>query len=488
LAAAAAKLVNRPVKLVMTREQMYGTIGYRARTIQKLALGAKTDGTLTAIKHDGINETSQLDEFTEYVGVMTRMIYSCPNLSSTHKVVRLDIGSPTFMRAPGESPGSFALECGLDELAYKLKLDPVQLRLKNYAEMDEESGLPWSSKALRECYAAASEKFGWSKRPAEPRSLTRGNKLVGWGMATATYPVMGQTAKAKARLKADGSLIVQSGSQDIGTGTYTIMTQIAGDKLSLPIEKIKFELGDTDLPATPVSGGSMTAASVGSAVELASLALLSKVKDLCVADKSSPLSGMTADQIEPNNGRLVSMGDRSLSDSYVDILKRNGLKNLEADATANFERHSKQYGMHSFGAQFAEVEIDKDLGTIHVSRFVGAFGAGKILNAKTARSQFIGGITYGIGMALTEEALWDDKFGRVMNADLAEYHVPVNADIHDIEVIMIDEVDPHINPIGVKGIGEIGIVGVAAAIGNAVYHATGVRVRELPITLDKVLV
>ncbi|MBR8839993.1 MAG: xanthine dehydrogenase family protein molybdopterin-binding subunit [Stigonema ocellatum SAG 48.90 = DSM 106950] len=487
LAAMAAQKVNRPVKLVLGRIQMYGPVGFRPETIQQVSLGATRDGKLTALRHTGISQTSTFDEFIEPVAKTARMIYACPHIETSHRLVRLDIGTPTYMRAPGEASGSFALESAMDELAYALKIDPIELRLRNYAEVDPDKKLPWSSKSLRECYRVGAERFGWSKRNPKPGSMREGNYLIGWGMATATYPTNRSPASAIAQIMADGTAVVRSGSQDIGTGTYTVMTQVAADALGLPVEKVRFELGDTQMPETPVSGGSQTAASVGSSVHLAGNEARSKVLQLAIADRASPLYGANAEDVIAEDGNLFLKSKSSQSETYAGILARHGLKMIEARADAKPGEEKEKYSMHSFGAQFAEVRVNPDSGEVRVRRWVGSFGVGRILNAKTARSQLMGGIVYGIGMALMEHTVMDPNRGRIVNADLAEYHVPVNADVPMIDVLFVDENDPHVNPLGVKGIGEIGITGAAAAIANAVYHATGKRIRDLPITLDKLI-
>jgi xanthine dehydrogenase YagR molybdenum-binding subunit len=487
LTAMAARQVGRPVKLVLSRPQMFGPVGFRGETHQRVKLGARRDGRLSLVEHHGIVQTSHFDEFVEPVGLSTRMLYACPNILTSHRAVRLHTGTPSYTRAPGEASGMFALESAMDELAYELKVDPIDLRLRNYAEVEPESGKPWSSKSLRECYRVGAERFGWSRRTAEPRSMRDGHTLIGYGMATATYPTNRSPASAIARLNADGTAVFQSGSQDIGTGTYTVMTQIAADALGLPPEQIQFQLGDTQLPPTPTSGGSQTAASVGSAVLLAGQALRGKLIQLAIADRASPLYGTNEAEIVASNGRLMLRTDSQRGEAFVTLLGRHNLPQLEARVDAAPGPEKEQYAMHSFGAHFAEVRVDPDLGVIRVSRFVGVFGAGRILNAKTARNQFMGGITWGISMALMEDTLMDPRYGRVVNADLAEYHVPVHADIPPLDITFLDEVDPYVNPVGIKGIGEIGIVGVPAAIANAVYHATGKRIRQLPITLDKLL-
>ncbi len=487
LAAMAARQVNRPVKLVLGRIQMYGPVGFRPETIQQVSLGATREGKLTALRHSGTSQTSTFDEFIEPVAKTARMIYACPNIETSHRLVRLNEGTPTFMRAPGEASGSFALESAMDELAYALNIDPIELRLRNYAEVDPDKGLPWSSKSLRQCYKLGASRFGWQKRNPKPRSMRDGNYLVGWGMATATYPTNRSPASAIAQIMADGTAVVRTGSQDIGTGTYTVMTQVAAEALGIPVNKIRIELGDTTLPQTPVSGGSQTAASVGSSVHLAGTEARSKLMQLALADQKSPLYGSNAEEIIAQDGSFFLKNKSSATETYGEILARHGLKMIEARADAKPGEEKEKYSMHSFGAQFAEVRVEPDLGEVRVTRWVGAYGVGRLLNAKTANSQLVGGIVYGIGMALMEHTVIDPHRGRIVNADLAEYHVPVNADVPAIEVLFVDEHDPYVNPLGVKGIGEIGITGTAAAIANAVYHATGKRIRDLPITLDKLL-
>ena len=487
ISALAAKQVGRPVKLVLERRQMYGPVGYRPRTEQHLQLGAAQNGTLTATSHNVHTQTSTFDEFVEPSAAVTRILYAVPNEETSHRLVRLNYGTPTFMRAPGESTGTFALESAMDELASELNMDPIALRLQNYAEKDPDSGKPWSSKSLRACYTAASEKFGWDKRTAAPGSMkTPDGKLIGWGMATATYPTRRSPASASAKLLPDGTAYVQAGTQDLGTGTYTVMTQAAADALGLPPEKVLFELGDTLMPQTPVSGGSQTAASTGSAVHEAAGAAKAKAVALAVADPASPLFGLKLEDVSVTNGQMFSAADVTKGETYAALIARQKLPSIDAETQAKPGAAKDEYAMHSFGAVFADVQVDPDFGEVRVQRIVGAYGAGNILNAKTGRSQLLGGIVFGIGMALSEETVPDLRTGRIMNADLGEYLVPVNADVPEIDVTFVPETDYHINPLGVKGIGEIGITGVVAAIANAVYHATGRRVRELPVTLDKV--
>lgn len=487
LCAMAAREVGRPVRLVLSRANNYGPVGFRPATIQNVTIGSDKNGKFTVIRHSGINQSAHVDDFTEPTGSTTNFLYSCANVETTQRLLRLDNGKPTFMRAPGESTGSFALESAVDELAYKLNIDPIELRMKNYAEKDESRNVPYSSKALAECYKQGAERFGWSRRNQAPRSMRDGNVLIGWGMASATYPVHRMQSSARATILENGSALIQAGSQDIGTGTYTVMTQIASNALSLPMKRVQFESGDTKLPATAVSGGSTTVSSTGSAIKLACDDVLDKLTDLCLKDSGSPLYGLLKEKVVCRDGGLCSVEDENKKESFAQILSRSKLKSIEGFAKNDPEEESKNYSMHSFGAHFAEVRIDPELGSIRVSRFVTAIGAGQIINAKTARSQLNGGVIAGIGMVLLEETLMDKEHGRVLNADLGEYHVPVHADIPVIDAFFVNEVDHIINPVGAKGIGEISIVGVAAAVANAVYHATGVRVRDLPITLDKVL-
>jgi len=485
LCALAARTVGRPVRLSLTRQQMFSLVGYRPHTIQKIALGAAKDGKLSATRHDVVSETSQFDEFSEPSAVVTRMLYACPNVATSHRLVRLDVPTPTFMRAPGEASGTFALEVAMDELAYALELDPLELRLRNYAERDGDEDKPWSSKTLRECYAQAAQKFGWSKRKLAPGSHKDGRLLIGWGMATATYPANQQGSSAVARLKRDGSVLVQAGTQDIGTGTYTIMAQIAADALGLPLERVRFELGDTSMPETPISGGSMTAASTGSAVKLAALDL--KQKLLASAGENPAFKGHKPEDLSLEDGALKLRSNPQKRITLQELMSGGNDAELRGHAKTEAKAERKSYSCHSFGAHFVEVSVDQDLRQVRVRRCVSAFAAGKILNAKTARSQFMGGMVWGIGFALHEHTVRDGRSGRIVTRDLADYHVPVHADIPDLTVIMVDEKDEHVNEIGAKGIGEIGITGMAAAVTNAVFHATGKRVRDLPITLDKLL-
>ncbi len=463
LAAMAAKLAGRPVRLELTRRQLFHSIGFRPRTVQRVALGAREDGRLTALIQEAVGHTSVYEDYAETTVEPASMLYSCPNLRTAYRLAPMNINSPCPMRAPGVSTGVLALEMAMDELAEAAGIDPLELRLRNYAERDEHKDLPWSSKSLRDCYRVAAERFGWSRRSAAPGSMRDGRELVGWGMATAVYPTHRAPASASVVIRDDGTAVVRSAASDMGPGTYTAMTQVAAEALDLPVERVRFELGDTDLPKAPVHGGSITMASVGSAVQAACVAARARMRALS------------------NAAEEVRGAD------YAGILRRHALPQVDVQADAAPGAEQKQFSMYAFGAVFAEVRVDPELGTVRVPRLVGAYGSGRIVNPKTARSQCIGGMVLGVGMALTEQSEWDDRFGKVMNANLAEYLVPVNADVPHLDVTFVDEHDPHVNPLGVKGLAEIAAVGVTPAIANAVHHATGVRFRSLPITPDKVL-
>ncbi len=504
LTAVAAKVAGRPVRLSLTRRQMFSSNGHRPQTRQANVLAAANDGKLVALQHQAHAHTSRNDEFMEPTGAPASLLYSCANVDVGHRLVRLNTGSPTYMRAPGESSGSFGLETAMDELAVAAAIDPIELRLRNYAEIDESSGHRWSSKSLRECYARGAELFGWSRRDPRPRSMREGRWAIGMGMATAAYPANFRPASAKALMYADGHIEIRCGTQDLGTGTYTILTQIAAEELKVDPSKVRVMLGDSRLPNAPTSGGSCSATSAGSAVQAAARALRMRVTQYASGDEASPLWNVKVSDIDGRDGWLFSKQDPSKAVAYTEILARYGKSVVEQEAGAKpgIERETSAEGgsegaekkssdsarsMHGFGAQFCELRVDADLGTIRVVRWVGAFALGKQLNVKTLRSQLQGGVVWGIGMALQEESLIDPRHGRFVNTNLAEYHVPVNADVPPIEIALIDEQDSLVSPLGAKGAGEIGITGAAAAIGNAVYHATGKRVRELPITLDKLL-
>ena len=521
LTAMAAKLVNRPVKLVLDRQQMFTTAGRRTATIQKISLGADSTGKLSAVKHASISETSFVDEFVETSGLATSMLYSTPNLDVSHSLVRLNKGTPCPMRAPGEAPGTYAIEVAMDELAHQLKMDPVQLRLVNYAETEEQKKKQFSSKNLRECYERGVTAIGWDQRKAEPRSIKQGNYLVGYGMATATYPANRSASAAKAILFADGHAEIECATQDIGTGTYTVMTQIAAEAFGLPVDKVKVKLGDSSYPKGANSGGSQVTASVGPAIRSAALGAVSKLIKMAIADPHSPLNTKDEEDIIADNGRIFLKDHPDKGESYTQIINRQGLQKVEANAKTDVSTRQQQeanpaaggspeaetaaeskanpavqedekvnrkpYAFHSFGAHFVKVSVDEYLGKVKVDKAVAVMDIGKVMNLKTAKNQIMGAMVFGIGMALMEETAYDPNNGRVVTKDLAQYLVPVNADMPEFEVQFIDKPDLLISPIGARGIGEIGITGITAAINNAIYNATGKRVRNLPVTPDKLI-
>ncbi|HEX8748778.1 MAG TPA: xanthine dehydrogenase family protein molybdopterin-binding subunit, partial [Pyrinomonadaceae bacterium] len=456
-------------------------------TIQKIALGAERTGKLTAMIHTAVHNTSSFEEFSDNTTGFTRQVYACPNLLAPTMITATDLPTPTWMRAPGAVSGMFALECAMDELAYALKIDPLELRLINYAEVDPESGRPWSSKALRECYRLGAEKFGWKQRKMEPRSMRDGRLLVGWGTATGVWGAFQRPAIARITLSAEGTAHVTSATSDIGPGTYTVMTMIAAEYLGLQIERVKFELGDTNFPRAPAQGGSQTTSSVGSAVYGAALAIGAKLLALANQDANSPLKSAAAADVEMMDGRLRLKSDPSRFVSIPEIMRRNSLSEITETFESKPSPERQKYATMAHGAQFVEVKVDPDLGIIRVTRAIEVTACGKIINPKASHSQEIGGVVWGIGMALQEATEIDHRFGRIMNPNLQHYHVPVNADIHEVETMFVEEEDTVVNPLGVKGMGELGMVGIPAAIANAVFHATGRRIRELPITPDKLL-
>ncbi len=487
LAALAAREVRRPVKLHYTRRQMFTGHGYRPFTWQKVSLGAESNGKLTAIIHEAVNNTSTFEDYADNTTNFTRTIYDCPNIDTPGKVVKTDLPTPFAMRAPGAVSGMFALESALDELAHKLKIDPMEIRLINYSEKDPESGKPWSSKALRECYKVASEKFGWSRRNPEPRSMRDGRWLVGWGMATGTWGAFQMGATVRLVLKADGTAHVSSATSDIGPGTYTVITMIAAEFLGLPAEKVKFELGDTKFPKSPAQGGSWTTASVGSAVQLAARNIGGKLIEMANKEANSPFQNAKPTDVEMLDGKLRLKNNPAQTVDINDLMRRNNMNEIVEVYESRPSAERRKYAMQAHGAQFVEVKVDEALGIIKVTRIIEATACGKIMNPKAAHSQEMGGVVWGIGMALHENTEVDHRYGRIMTSDLASYHVPSNADVHLIETTFVEEDDKIVNELGVKGMGELGMVGIPAAIANAVFHATGKRVRDLPITPDKLL-
>jgi xanthine dehydrogenase YagR molybdenum-binding subunit len=487
LAALAARQLRRPIKVVLTRAQMYTIPGYRPCAVQTLRLGATRQGELVAVQHDATAETSAYEEYSENVVNATRYLYACPNVRTRYRLAALNVNTPTPMRGPGEATGVYALECALDELAVALELDPIALRLRNHADVDPQSGRPWSSKSLRQCYEKAAARFGWERRDPQPRSMRDGRTLIGFGMASATWPTHRRPASARVRILANGTAVVECSTSDIGPGTYTVMTQIAADALGLPVDRVRFDLGDSAMPPAPPQGGSMTVASVGSAVHEAATGARNKVVRLASRDERSPLYGATADLVRADGGFLSWKDDASRGESYADILGRQRQAAVEVTHESKPGDEMRRFSTHAFGAHFVEVRVDRELSTVRVARVVSGFAAGKIINPRTARSQAVGGIVGGIGMALLEQTHRDPRNGRVVNANLADYHIPVHADIPDLDAFFIEEEDPHVNRLGTKGLAELALVGVAAAVANAVYHATGRGVRGLPITPDTLL-
>ncbi|MFC7398213.1 xanthine dehydrogenase family protein molybdopterin-binding subunit [Chelatococcus sp. GCM10030263] len=487
LAAIAARQVGRPVKLVLTRKQMFFTTGHRPRTRQRIALGAMRDGKLTSAIHEGEGETSRYEEFMEALTTATGYMYACPNVRTRYRLKPLDTGTPNHMRGPGEASGVFALECAIDELSYALGIDPIALRRRNEPEIDEAEGKPFSSRSLTECYERAGAHFGWQQRDPKPRSMRDGRLLIGMGAASATYPAFQAASSARVRLLADGTAEVEVAASDMGPGTYTSMTQIAAETLGMPMEQVRFRLGRSDYPPAPAHGGSWTMASVGSAIRAACLAVQEEAAKRAIADQRSPVFGASSDGVEWAGGRLRRRGDDAPGQPYRDIMASTGGP-IEADASAERDAAvAGRYSMHSFGAVLVEVAVDPDVGTIRVRRAVGAYGIGRVINPRLATSQCIGGMIGGIGMALMERTALDPRDGRPVNAHMADYLVPVNLDIPQLEAHFVDEVDPHVNPLGVKGLGEIALVGMAPAIANAVFHATGKRIRSLPIRIEDML-
>ncbi|WP_456622262.1 MULTISPECIES: xanthine dehydrogenase family protein molybdopterin-binding subunit [unclassified Bradyrhizobium] len=485
LATLGALALKRSVRVVLTRQQMYG-LGYRPATIERIGLGAKSDGTLDAVTHEATAITSRYEDFSRNDAGWADQLYRSPNTRLAHKLVRLDVSTPCDMRAPGAASGVCALECAMDELAVALKLDPVELRLKCYSDRDQSEDLPYTSKQLRECYARGAEAFGWSRRNPAPRSMRDGKELVGWGMATGVWEALQMPVAVRIVLTSNGHAEVSCAASDIGTGTYTIVAQVAADALGLPIENIDVKLADSALPQAPVEGGSWMAASAAHAVLGAADDIRQELARLAKAMPASPLGGVDAPDVILVDGTIARAADKARAVSIADAMRHGKLERIEKEKLNHFSE-DKSHARNTHSAVFAEVKVDEELGVIRVARVVSAVAAGRIINTKTGRSQIMGGVVWGIGMALHEETVMDHRFGRIMNANIAEYHIPVNADIHDIDVIFVDEPDDRINKLGVKGIGEIGIVGVPAAIANAVYHATGKRIRRFPITLDKLL-
>jgi len=489
LAVLAAKMTGRPVKLVLRRDQLYGPFGHRPPTRQRVRLGVARDGALTAIDHHVRTASSTYDDFFEPAANVSHALYASPAIATTYEAVRNDVGTPTFMRAPGEAPGSIALESAIDEAAAACGMDPLAFRLRNYAEVEPISGRPFSSKALRDCYAQAAERFGWAGRPLAPRQMRdEAGFLVGWGVGTALFPALMFQARARAIIKSDGTGIVETGAHDMGQGAWTALAQIAADGLALDIDQVVFNAGNSDLPDAGIAGGSAHTATAGSAIHNAGADVIAKLADLAMGDRQSPLYGAGNQGVVARNGRLHRRDDEGRSERYADILVRAGLSQVEGSGSVAADPAApSNWAMYAHGAVFAEVKVDPDLGQVRATRLVGAFAAGRVINPRLVRSQYYGGMIWGASFALNEQAIVDGRSGRVMNADLAEYHVPVNADVVSLEALLVHEDDPHVNALGIKGVGEIAITGTAGAIANAVWHATGIRVRRFPIRIEDLL-
>lgn len=482
-----AKMVNKPVKLVLTREQMFFLVGYRPYTKQKIGIGADKDGKFIGITHEADGITSMYEEFTEGTVNVSRILYQCPNVTTRYKLYPLNLSTPTWMRGPGEATGCFALESAIDELSYLLNMDPLELRLKNYAETDPERNRPYSSKFLKEAYQLGADKIGWKNRNPKPANTKLGEWQVGYGMSSGLFNAGRGNAKAIARLFADGTLLVQTAISDSGPGTQTSMTRIAADLMGLPVSKVTIEYGDSSLPPGPTQGGSTTTSTLGSAVFGVCATLQNKIVELLKTDSLINNANLKLDDVSFESGAVSLKADSTKRRSYTEILSNAKLNQLEAADDSKASEQMRNYSAYSYSVHFVKVLVHPTTGVIKIDKVVTAADGGKIISPKTAKSQMTGGVVGGIGMALMEEAVIDNRFGKYINNNFADYHIPVQADVPDIDVVFVDKPDPILNPIGAKGIGEVAIIGFAAAVANAVYHATGKRVRDLPITLDKIL-
>lgn len=484
-----ARKVGKPLKLMLTRNQMFINVGYRPQAIQTIKLGASKDGKLTGITHEAIAMTSSYQEFTEGIVNGSRSLYACPNVNTSYKVYPLDMSQPTWMRGPGETTGAYALECAMDEMAYALGLDPIEFRLRNYAETDLERNKPYSSKFLREAYQLGTEKIKWQERNPVPRSIKEGDWLIGYGTGSGIFSAWRGDAKVTAKLLPDGSLVLQSGVTDMGPGTATAMTQLASETLGLSAKSIKFELGDTNLPPGPLQGGSGTTSTLGTAVNNVCISLKKKLTELVkdnAAFHTEVVHNVKVEDLLFEDGYMILASDRSKKISYADAIKNAGLKQIEI-AEESKANPMANHAAFSYAVHFVKVKVHAITGVVKVSRVVSAVDAGKIINEKTAESQIVGAVVGGISMSLMEEGVIDHRYGRWVNNNFGDYHVAVNADVPPVEVLFVNKPDPVLNPMGSKGMGEVGIVGFAAAVANAVFNATGKRVRELPITTDKLI-
>lgn len=515
LAIAAAKMVNRPVKMALMRQQMFAGVGHRGECDMHMQIGTSPTGAIQTLSQKTLTQSHAAQPaFFEPSGLTSRLLYDAPSLEMVHEVAKTNISPPIFMRAPGESPGMWALESAMDEMAYELGLDPMQFRLMNHADKNPQTQLPWSSKHLKQCYERGAALIGWKNRELKPRQLQRGRYLIGFGMATATYPGYRQPAAARVRLYPDGRAIAASSGCDIGTGAYTVFRQVAAEALGLPLHRVVFELGDSNLPFAPVAGGSQLTASVAPAVHEACKMALRELAKLAVADPKSPLYKSKVADIAFRDGKAILKGNAAKGEPLSSIVKRTGKPYYEACVraetmmsvkgneglkqkqkppctlampTSEQDSDAEKYAFQSFGAHFCKLRVDEELGVVRLLDWASVMDVGRVLNPKTARSQILGGIGMGIGMGLTEETAYDPRNGRPVVRNIADYHIAANADVPEIQVEFIGIPDPHINALGARGIGEIGITGVAPAIGNAIFNATGKRLRDLPLTPEKLM-
>jgi xanthine dehydrogenase YagR molybdenum-binding subunit len=484
----AAKKVGRPLKLVLHREQMFTNVGYRPKTLQKIGLGATADGKLIGLTHEATANTSPYEEFTEATVNASRFLYSCANVTTRYKLVPLNVCTPIWMRGPGEATGCFALESAIDELAYALNVDPIEFRVRNHSDKDEEKDLPWSSKYLKECYEMGAESIGWSERKLQSRSLKDGDWFIGYGMGTGAFGAFRRPCSVKAILKPDGNLVLQCSVNDMGPGTATMMTAIASESMGIAPENITIEMGSTGLPPGPMQGGSAVTSTVGSGVHDVCNALKDKIAELAAKNNtvfSNNQTRITANDLAFSANEISLKKDGAAKLSYDELLKRNTLQSLEV--TKESKGPEQPYSSYSFSVHFVKLRVHMSTGKVKIDHVVSCADAGTIISLKTSESQMIGGAVGGIGMALMEDLFIDDRFGRPINNNLADYHVPVNADIPRVDVRFVNKKDPYTNPMGSKGLGEIALVGVAPAIANAVFNAIGKRIRSLPITADKII-
>ena len=490
LAAGVAREVGAPVKLVVTRQSMFETVGHRPRTQQHFRLGASRDGKLVSLHHEYLNDTSILDDYKEDCGESTPFLYSVPNLRVASALTRRNIGTPTAMRGPGAVPGLFAMESAMDELAIALKMDPIELRRRNEPKLDESTKLPFSSRHLLECMQVGAEKFGWARRNPQVGAMKRDGLTVGWGMAACSWGAMRSDAQASVEIRGDGTATVTTATQDIGTGTYTVLALVTSEATGIPLDRIDVRLGDTMLPAGPISGGSWVTASVIPAVSSAARAAVNALLTMSTSGQNAPFKGAKPVDLQLANGRVSRKSDPSSGVSLGDVLARANVRGAVGNgqsASTFAGDESRKYSLHSFGAQFAEVTWQPETARLRVSRFVSVIDAGRMINPKPARNQIEGAVVMGIGMALFEEARYDKRYGAPINSNLADYIVSTNADAPPIDVTFLDHPDKVLNELGARGVGEIGLAGTAAAITAAVYHATGVRVRELPVRIEDLL-